>query len=154
MTVFMTVTKRFPHLYVELLITVNAVQGAAARSPRPSPSDANRETRDAMCWQSLAKLAWETHRTLSCTLNRERYLPINTPSFEKKGKQPSRSFENFISMKHFVPNLNWPMAAFRFFWKPIGTSEIRIRNCIAPISSARSTPMQWFFYQMPGSMWR
>jgi len=39
------------YLYVELLITVSAVQGAAARSrpARAPPSHTNRETRDAMC---------------------------------------------------------------------------------------------------------
>lgn len=64
---------------------------------------------------------------------------------EEEEKKLTFTLENLLSMNRFVLNLNWLLAPFWIFLKSIGTLEIRIRNFIAPISSAHSTPMQWFF---------
>ncbi len=65
------------------------------------------------------------------------------------GKQTlTVSIGEFLKHEPFVLNLNWLLVTFWFFFKSIGTLEIRIRNFISPVSSAHSTPMQWFFYQM------
>ncbi len=55
------------------------------------------------------------------------------------------SIGEFLKHEPFCTESQLVVGYILIFFKSIGTLEIRIRNFISPVSSAHSTPMQWFF---------